>query len=96
MQGETGHTGQAGHAGETPAPGGPADRERLLYERLREIEDRLHEGAHHGPHLAALDLTTWFGMMALFLGLTLWRAARHSLTPHHDAFFERGLAFENA
>ncbi len=47
-------------------------------------------------HFAWVDFTMWLGLFGLFLGTTLWRASRHSLTPYNDPYFADSLRFENA
>ncbi|CAN5492441.1 hypothetical protein BH23BAC4_BH23BAC4_01420 [soil metagenome] len=44
---------------------------------------------------AAVDFLCWLGLVGLVVGVTLWRASRHSLTPHNDPFFADSLRFEN-
>jgi hypothetical protein len=41
------------------------------------------------------DFAAWLGLFGVFVGATLWRASRHSLTPHNDPAFADAVHFEN-
>ncbi|MDX1418470.1 MAG: hypothetical protein R3181_00770 [Rubricoccaceae bacterium] len=46
-------------------------------------------------HFVWTDFAAWFGLFGVFLGATLWRAGRHSLTPYNDPYFADAVRFEN-
>jgi hypothetical protein len=46
-------------------------------------------------HFTWTDFAAWFGLFGIFLGATLWRAGRHSLTPYNDPYFADAVRFEN-
>lgn len=50
----------------------------------------------HHFHVEMMDLTAWLGMVSLFVGLLVLRAARHATVPYNDPNFKASLAFENA
>jgi hypothetical protein len=42
------------------------------------------------------DITLWLGFVGIFMGATIWRASRHSITPYNDPYFNFSLRFQNA
>ncbi|HEY5564267.1 MAG TPA: hypothetical protein VIL33_01665 [Rhodothermia bacterium] len=51
--------------------------------------------SHHFS-VEMIDITAWLGMVFLFVGLIVLRAARHATVPYNDPNFKASLAFENA
>ncbi len=45
--------------------------------------------------IAWTDIALFVGMFGLYLGATLWRASRHSITPYNDPYFDFSLRFQN-
>ena len=87
MAAEAAHT-----AAEVAAHGGPTHGEAVMMAGTVDFETVAHS-AH--AHFAWVDFTAWFGLFGLFLGATLWRAGRHSLTPYNDPTFADSVRFEN-
>jgi len=50
----------------------------------------------HHFNVEMIDITAWLGMVSLFVGLIVLRAARHATVPYNDPNFKASLAFENA
>jgi hypothetical protein len=50
----------------------------------------------HHFHVELIDITAWLGMVLVFVGLVVLRAARHATVPYNDPNFKASLAFENA
>jgi hypothetical protein len=65
----------------------------------------MQAAAEHGPaqvaghgapaRFAWVDFTLWLGLFLTMFGTTMWRAARHAITPYGDPFFRDALRFEN-
>ena len=51
--------------------------------------------AYQHAALTWTDFTLWLGMMGVFVGATLWRASRHSVTPYNDPYYAFSLRFQN-
>ena len=41
------------------------------------------------------DIALFVGIFGIYLGATLWRASRHSITPYNDPYFDFSLRFQN-
>jgi len=42
-----------------------------------------------------MDLTLWISFAALLLAATMWRGARHAITPYNDPYYPASVQFEN-
>ena len=42
-----------------------------------------------------VDLACWLGLFGLFIGVTLFRASRHAVTPYNDPYYNDSLHFHN-
>ena len=51
----------------------------------------LHE--HGGVHW--LDVTSWLGLLGIYVAAVLYRLTRHSVVPQHDPRLARSIAFHN-
>ncbi|NNF58785.1 MAG: hypothetical protein HKN04_11145, partial [Rhodothermaceae bacterium] len=85
---------EAGHAAEAAghAVGAAQHGEAVIMEGTVDFEAVSHSGY---ARFALTDFGAWLGLFGLFLGATLWRAGRHSLTPYNDPYYADALRFEN-
>lgn len=42
-----------------------------------------------------IDFAAWFGLLGLFIALTMYRLSRHSLIPQNDPYLQESLDFQN-
>lgn len=75
--------------------GAAAEAGRAVVRPILDTAEQAEVSSSAPARFAWTDFAAWFGLFGVFVGATLWRATRHSLTPYNDPYFPDSVRFEN-
>ncbi|HLT48488.1 MAG TPA: hypothetical protein VK002_14735 [Rubricoccaceae bacterium] len=92
---EAGHTAMAQAAHGAEAAGAAAGTGHAVAYPIFDTAELADVSSSAQARFAWADFAAWLGLFGVFVGATLWRAGRHSLTPYNDPYFADSVRFEN-